>query len=146
MSGKTSKSSTENGSVKKRGSTLQKVCLFGAILLEKAWSRPEKSKEVHVAKRGLREERETIIRFDETDEPVIIYTFNADLKRRLKDFARKYPDLCRKIVEDKEYGGMTYELEKSRLQIRFTAPYSKERRKTAEESVRKNRTSIGKDK
>ena len=30
MSGKTSKSSTENGSVKKRGSTLQKVCLFGA--------------------------------------------------------------------------------------------------------------------
>ena len=109
-----------------------------------------------MAKRGLREERETIIRFDETDEPVIIYTFNADLKRRLKDFARKYPDLCRKIVEDKEYGGMTYELEKSRLQIRFTeksrlqirftAPYSKERRKTAEESVRKNRTAIGKDK
>ena len=61
-----------------------------------------------MAKRGLREERETIIRFDETDEPVIIYTFNADLKRRLKDFARKYPDLCRKTVEDKEYGG-TYE-------------------------------------
>ena len=35
MSGQTSKSSTENGSVKKRGSTLQKVCLFGAILLKK---------------------------------------------------------------------------------------------------------------
>ena len=99
-----------------------------------------------MAKRGLREERETIIRFDETDETVIIYTFHADLKRRLKDFARKYPDLCRKTVEDKEYGGMTYELEKTRLQIRFTAPYSKERRKTAEESVRKNRTAIGKDK
>ena len=99
-----------------------------------------------MAKRGLKEERETIIRFDETDEPVIIYTFNADLKRRLKDFASKYPDLCRKTVEDKEYGGMTYELEKSRLQIRFTAPYSKERRKTAGESVRKNRTSICKDK
>ena len=46
MSGKTSKSSTENGSVKKRGSTLQKVCLFGAILLEKAWSRPEKNEGV----------------------------------------------------------------------------------------------------
>ena len=99
-----------------------------------------------MAKRGLREERETIIRFDETDEPVIIYTLNADLKRRLKDFARKYPDLCRKTVEDKEYGGMTYELEKTRLQIRFTAPYSKERRKSAGESVKKNRTSIGKDK
>jgi len=105
-----------------------------------------KTKEVRVAKRGLREERETIIRFDETDGPVIIYTFNADLKRRLKAFAGKYPDLCKRTVEDKEYGSMTYELEKTRLQIRFTAPYSKERRKNAEENVRKNRKSIGKDK
>ena len=37
-----------------------------------------------MAKRVSKEERETIIRFDETDGPVVIYTFNADLKRRLK--------------------------------------------------------------
>ena len=96
-------------------------------------------KEAEVAKRGLREERETIIRFDETEGPVVIYTFNADLKRRLKAFAKKYPELCIKTEEDTEYGSMTYELEKTRLQIRFTAPYSTERRQNASECVRKNR-------
>ena len=74
-----------------------------------------KKKEAKVAKRGLREERETIIRFDESDGPVSIYTFNADLKRRLKAFAKKYPDLCIRTAEDTEYGSMTYELEKTRL-------------------------------
>lgn len=99
-----------------------------------------------MAKRGLKEERETIIRFDETEGPVVIYTFNADLKRRLKAFANKYPELCVKTAEDTEYGSMTYELEKTRLQIRFTAPYSTERRRNAGECVRKNRASIFSDK
>jgi len=105
-----------------------------------------KKKEAKVAKRGLREERETIIRFDESDGSVSIYTFNADLKRRLKAFAKKYPDLCIRTAEDTEYGSMTYELEKTRLQIRFTAPYSKERRKKAGECVRRNRASKVSDK
>jgi len=99
-----------------------------------------------VAKRVSREERETIILFNETDEPATIYTFNADLKRRLKAFAKKYPDLCRKTAEDTEFGSMTYELEKSRLQIRFTAPYSTERRKSAGECVKRNRKSKTSDK
>ena len=41
-----------------------------------------------MAKRVSKEERETIIRFDETDGPVVIYTFNADLKKRLKGINR----------------------------------------------------------
>ena len=36
-----------------------------------------------MAKRGSKEERETIVRFDETDDPAVIYTFNADLKRAI---------------------------------------------------------------
>ena len=105
-----------------------------------------KKKEAKVAKRGLREERETIIRFDESDGPVSIYTFNADLKRRLKAFAKKYPDLCIRTAEDTEYGSITYELEKTRLQIRFTAPYSAERRRSAGECVKRNRASKDPDK
>ena len=99
-----------------------------------------------MAKRGLREERETIIRFDESNGPVIIYTFNADLKRRLKAFAKKYPELCMKTAEDTAYGSITYELEKTRLQIRFTAPYSAERRRSAGECVNRNRASKDPDK
>lgn len=40
----------------------------------------------------FKEEKETIILFDETDEPVSIYTFNKDLMKRLKEYAKEYPD------------------------------------------------------
>ena len=93
-----------------------------------------------MAKRVPKEEKETIIRFDETDEPAVIYTFNADLKKRLKAFAKKHPDLCSKTAEDKEFGSITYELEKSRLSIRLTEPYSEERRRSVSELGRKNGT------
>lgn len=92
-----------------------------------------------MAKRGSKEERETIIRFDETDDPAVIYTFNADLKRRLKSFAKKHPELCTMTVEDKEYSSMTYEIDKSRLQIRFTEPYSAERKDRVGKMGRKNK-------
>ena len=76
---------------------------------------------------------------DETGEPAAIYTFNADLKKRLKSFSKKHPDLCNMTVEDKEFGSMTYEIDKSRLQIRFTAPYSAERKECVGKMGRKNK-------
>ena len=40
-------------------------------------------------------EKETIINFNEGEKEASIYTFNASLKRRLAEFAHKYPALCR---------------------------------------------------
>ena len=40
-------------------------------------------------------EKETIINWNEAENLASIYTFNASLKRRLADFSRKYPLLCR---------------------------------------------------
>ena len=40
-------------------------------------------------------ERETIVNFNEGESEASVYTFNADLKRRLAEFSRKYPLLCR---------------------------------------------------
>ena len=40
-------------------------------------------------------EKETIINWNEAEDTASIYTFNADLKRRLAEFSRKYPQLCR---------------------------------------------------
>ena len=37
-----------------------------------------------------KEERETILRFDEADDTAVIYTFNSGLKKRLAAFAEKY--------------------------------------------------------
>ena len=85
-----------------------------------------------------KEERETILRFDEADDTAVIYTFNTDLKRRLAKFADTHPDLCRMTVDDSVYGSVTYEIQKSRISLRLVAPYSEERRKAASEYAKVN--------
>ena len=44
-------------------------------------------------KKVTKEERETIVNFNEGEYTAVIYTFNNDLKKRLAAFAEKYPDL-----------------------------------------------------
>ena len=75
-------------------------------------------------------ERETIVNFNEGESEASIYTFNADLKRRLAEFSRKYPLLCR-LERTTPEGSVTYVLDKSRLSIRLVPPYSEERRAAA---------------
>lgn len=82
-------------------------------------------------------EKETIVLTSEGDTTVNVYTFNADLKRRLAKFAQQYPDLCR-LVSATEEGSETYEMDKSRLSFRLVPPYSDERRKAASENAKKN--------
>jgi len=78
-----------------------------------------------------KEERETIVNFNEAEDLATIYTFNTNLKRRLAKFAEKYPNLCKLTENDIEYGSVTYEVQKSRVSIRLVPPYSEERRKAA---------------
>lgn len=75
-------------------------------------------------------ERETIVNFNEGESEASVYTFNADLKRRLAEFSRKYPLLCR-LERATPEGSVTYVLDKSRLSIRLVPPYSEERRAAA---------------
>ena len=75
-------------------------------------------------------ERETIVNFNEGESGASVYTFNADLKRRLAEFSRKYPLLCR-LERTTPEGSVTYVLDKSRLSIRLVPPYSEERRAAA---------------
>lgn len=82
-------------------------------------------------------EKETIVLFNEGEREASIYTYNADLKRRLAVFAKKYPNLCRLECSTDE-GSMTYLLDKSRLSIRLLSPYSEERRKAASEHAKKH--------
>ena len=71
-------------------------------------------------------EKETIINWNEGETIASIYTFNASLKRRLEDFSRKYPLLCR-LERSTPEGSVTYVLDKSRLSLRLVPPYSEER-------------------
>ena len=59
-------------------------------------------------------EKETIINWNEAENTASIYTFNADLKRRLAEFSRKYPQLCR-LERSTTEGSVTYVMDKSRL-------------------------------
>ena len=94
---------------------------------------------IKMARRNVtKEERETIVNFNEADDKALIYTFNNGLKNRLAAFAKKYPDLCRMTVDDANFGSKTYEIQKSRVSIRLVAPYSEERRKAASEYAKKN--------
>lgn len=80
-------------------------------------------------------EKETNILTSEGDKTVSVYTYNADLKRRLNKFSHSYPTLC-KLESSNAEGGVTYVLEKSRLSIRLVPPYSEERRKAASENAK----------
>lgn len=85
-----------------------------------------------------REERETILLFNEADDTAVIYTFNSGLKKRLAAFAEKHPDLCTMTVNDAVYGSVTYEIQKSRISLRLVPPYSEERRKAASEYAKEH--------
>lgn len=81
-------------------------------------------------------EKETIILTSEGDDMISIYTFNNVLKRRLKDYAEKYPEYA-KFKCSTEEGSATYVLDKSRVSIRLLPPVSLERRKAASEYAKK---------
>lgn len=83
-------------------------------------------------------EKETIILTSEGDDTYSVYTFNAGLKRRLADFAKKYPAVCRLENEDKNIGCQSYVVDKARLSIRLTAPYSQERKEATKARAVKN--------
>ena len=92
-----------------------------------------------MAKRNVtKEERETIVNFNEAEDTAVIYTFNNDLKKRLAAFANKYPDLCKLKEESKELGSVSYIVQKSRVSIHINSPQSEARRKAASDYAKKH--------
>ena len=88
-------------------------------------------------------ERETILLTSEGDDTWDIYTFNTDLKNRLKKFAARYPDLCKLDSENKELGCVSYTIQKSRVSIHLNSPQSEDRRKKASEYGKKYGVHMG---
>ena len=68
--------------------------------------------------------------FNEQDGIAEVFTHNTDLKKRLSQYAKSYPHLCQ-LTEADEDGGLRFEIDKRRISIRLTAPYSGERRSAA---------------
>lgn len=81
-------------------------------------------------------EKETIILTNEKDIFWTVFTYNKGLQRRLMTFTEQHPENCRFKSQNNE-GGMTFEIDKGRLSIRLTAPYTDERRKASSEYGKK---------
>lgn len=75
-------------------------------------------------------EKETIVLFNEAENTANIYTYNTALKNRLAKFSKDNPN-CAKLITIYPCSAVAYEVDKKRLSIRFTSPYSEERREKA---------------
>ena len=89
-------------------------------------------------KTGLRKKQKvTELYYNAKDPMAEVYTHDTKLKRRLLEYAAKFPELCR-LTEDDEQGGLRFEITKERISIRLTAPYSEERRSNARKWAKEN--------
>lgn len=82
------------------------------------------------------EERETIINTTEADDTYEIFTQNPKLRREFTAYAEQYPDLCKHIKHDEEYGSDWFVVSKKSLKIKFLKPISEEYRQYLSEQAK----------
>ena len=46
-------------------------------------------------------EKETVLLYNQSQDPITISTYDPSLRRRLREFAARYPDLCRRVDKQK---------------------------------------------
>ena len=79
-----------------------------------------------------KKQKVTEVYYNAKDPTAEVYTYDTKLKKRLLEYAAKFPELCQQ-TDDDEQGGLRFEIDKSRISIRLTAPYSEKRRKAVSE-------------
>ena len=84
-----------------------------------------------------KKQKVTEVYYNAKDLTAEVYTHDTKLKKRLLAYAAKFPELCQQ-TDDDEQGGLRFEIDKSRISIRLTAPYSEERRKKASRFAKQN--------
>lgn len=93
-------------------------------------------------KTGLtKKQKVTEVYYNAKDPTAEVYTHDTKLKKRLLAYAAQFPELCQQ-TDDDEQGGLRFEIDKSRISIRLTAPYSEKRRKVASELAKHNNTNL----
>lgn len=88
------------------------------------------------ANRSFQEEKDNQRLFDGASPIIEVSIYNISLKKRLSEYAIKYPAECR-LVDDDENGCLIFEIRKGRFSFKLNAPYSIERRKAASELAKK---------
>ena len=87
-------------------------------------------------KTGLtKKQKVTELYYNAKDPTAEVYTHDTKLKKRLLEYAAKFPELCQQ-TDDDEHGGLRFEIDKSRISIRLTAPYTQKRREQLSKTAR----------
>ena len=84
-----------------------------------------------------KKQKVTDVYYNAKDPTAEIHTHDTKLKKRLLEYAAKFPELCQQ-TDDDEQGGLRFEIDKSRISIRLTAPYSEERKAAAREIAKQS--------
>ena len=87
--------------------------------------------------RLTKKQKVTEVYYNAKDPIAEVYTHDTKLKKRLLKYAAKFPELCQQSDDD-EHGGLRFEIDKSRISIRLTAPYSEERKHSLARTAKKN--------
>lgn len=83
-----------------------------------------------------KKQKSTEVFYNAKDPAAEVFTHDTKLKRRMREYAEGYPELCQ-LTDDGGQGDLRFEIDKSRLSIRLTAPYSEDHRKAASELAKK---------
>lgn len=83
-----------------------------------------------------KEERETIITYNEAEPTANVYTMNGALIRKLDGLARSRPDAARRVKTYPD-GAQEYEVPKKWVKISPPRVYSEEQKKVMAERLRK---------
>ena len=81
-------------------------------------------------------EKETVLLYNQSRDPVTISTYDSGLRRRLREFAARYPELCQRVDKQKYPDYAEYEIQKDCVSIRLLPPMNDEKRKAASEKAR----------
>ena len=90
-------------------------------------------------KTGLtKKQKVTEVFYNAKDPTAEIYTHDTKLKKRLLAYAAQCPELCKQADDDGQ-GGLWFEIDRRRISIRLTAPYSEKRKENASQYARQSK-------
>ena len=88
-----------------------------------------------------KKQKVTEVYYNAKDPIAEVYTHDTKQKKRLLAYAAQFPELCQQ-TDDDEQGGLRFEIDKTRISIRLTAPYSNERREIASSLGKNNSATL----
>ena len=75
-----------------------------------------------------KQNRESLISFNERDDRVEVITYNTSLINRLTELHTKHPDCCKITCADTETGRYEFSVIKNCFSFRVANPYTRERK------------------